>query len=77
MAAKPKPINWRVMMWAGLADMAIGLALAVAAMTGVLGDGDYTIVAVVGGLLVLTGVGLFLWARNNLSKADDRRGDLN
>ena len=77
MAAKPKPINWRVMMWAGVADMAIGLALAVAAMTGVLGDGDYTIVAVVGGLLVLTGVGLFLWARNNLSKADDRRGDLN
>ena len=77
MAAKPKPINWRVMMWAGLADMAIGLALAVAAMTGVLGDGDYTIVAVVGGLLVLTGVGLFLWARSNLSKAGDRRGDLN
>ena len=77
MAVKPKPINWRVMMWAGLADMAIGLALAVAAMTGVLGDGDYTIVAVVGGLLVLTGVGLFLWARNNLSKAGDRRGDLN
>ena len=77
MAAKPKPVNWRVMVWAGVADMAIGLALAVAAMTGVLGDGDYTIVAVVGGLLVLTGVGLFLWARNNLSKADDRRGDLN
>ena len=77
MAAKPKPINWRVMMWAGVADMAIGLALAVAAMTGVLGDGDYTIVAVVGGLLVLTGVGLFLWARNNLSTAGDRRGDLN
>lgn len=77
MAAKPKPINWRVMMWAGLADMAIGVALALAAVTGVLGDSDYTILAVVGALLVLTGVGLFVWARNNLSKAESRRGDLN
>lgn len=77
MAAKPKPINWSVMIWAGLADVAIGIALAVAALTGVLGEGDYTVLAVVGGLLALTGVGLFLWGRNNLSKAGDRRGDLN
>ena len=77
MAGQPKPINWTVMIWAGLADMAIGIALAVAAVTGVLGDGDYTILVVVGGLLVITGVGLFLWGRNNLSKAGDRRGDLN
>ena len=77
MAAKPKPINWRVMVWAGLADMAIGLALAFAAVTGAIGEGDYTILIVVGAGLVLTGAGLFMWARNNLSKADDRRGDLN
>ena len=72
-----KPINWAVMVWAGLADMVIGLALASAALAGMLGDSDQTVLAAVGGLLVLTGVGLFLWARNNLSKADDRRGDLN
>ena len=77
MAAKPKPINWRVMMWAGLADMAIGLALAVGAMTGLLGDSDQTVLAAVGGLMAVVGAGLFIWGRNNLSKAESRRGDLN
>jgi uncharacterized RDD family membrane protein YckC len=77
MTPRSKPINWAVMMWAGLADVAIGLALAFAALTGVLGDGDYTILTVVGGMLVLAGLGLFLWGRNNLSKAGNRRGDLN
>ena len=72
-----KPINWQVMVWAGLADMVIGLALSTAALTGFLGDSDQTVIAFVGGLLVLVGLGLFLWARNNLSKAESRRGDLN
>ena len=74
---RQKPINWAVMMWAGLADMAIGLGLAVAALTGALGDSDQTVLAGVGGLLVVVGLGLFLWARNNLSNAESRRGDLN
>ena len=74
---RQKPINWAVMMWAGLADMAIGLGLAAAALTGVLGDSDQTVLAGVGGLLVVVGLGLFLWARNNLSNAESRRGDLN
>ena len=74
---RQKPINWAVMMWAGLADMAIGLGLAVAALTGMLGDSDQTVLAGVGGLLVVVGLGLFLWARNNLSNAESRRGDLN
>lgn len=77
MDPRQKPINWQVMVWAGLADMIIGVALAAAALSGVLGDGDQTVLAAVGGLLALTGLGLFLWARNNLSKAESRRGDLN
>jgi hypothetical protein len=77
MAAPKKSMDWRVMVWAGLADIAIGVGLAAAALSGMLGDGDYTIVAVVGAVVALTGLGLFLWARNNLSNAGDRRGDLN
>ena len=77
MAGQQKPIDWRVMVWAGVADMAIGVALAAAALNGLLGDSDQTVLAAVGGLLVVTGLGIFLWGRNNLSKAGDRRGDLN
>ena len=72
-----KPINWVVMVWAGLGDMVVGVALAAAALSGLLGDSDQTVLAAVGGLLALIGLGLFLWARNNLSKAESRRGDLN
>lgn len=72
-----KPIDWRVMVWAGLADMVIGVALAAAALSGLLGDEDYTVLAAVGGLLAVTGLGLFVWGRNNLSNAANRRGDLN
>ena len=72
-----KPINWAVMVWAGVADMVIGLALASATLAGVLGDSDQTVLAAVGGLLALTGLGIFVWGRNNLSKAESRRGDLN
>ncbi len=77
MATPKKPMDWRVMVWAGLADMAIGVALAAAALSGLLGDRDYTVLAVVGGILALTGLGLFVWGRNNLSNAGNRRGDLN
>ena len=72
-----KPINWAVMVWAGVADMVIGLALASAALACMLGDIDQTVLAAVGGLLALTGLGIFVWGRNNLSKAESRRGDLN
>ncbi len=72
-----KPINWMVMVWAGLADMIIGVGLAAAALNGMLGDSDQTVLAAVGGLLSVVGAGLFIWGRNNLSKAESRRGDLN
>ncbi|HYG27517.1 MAG TPA: hypothetical protein VD906_11480 [Caulobacteraceae bacterium] len=72
-----KSINWAVMAWAGLADMVIGVVLASAALSGMLGDSDQTVLAGVGGLLVVVGLGIFLWGRNNLSKAESRRGDLN
>jgi LPXTG-motif cell wall-anchored protein len=77
MDPQQKPINWHFMVWAGLADMVVGLALAAAALSGVLGDSGQTVLAVVGAMLVLVGLGLFLWGRNNLSKAERRRGDLN
>ncbi len=72
-----KPINWMIMVWAGLADMVVGAILAAAALSGMLGESDQTVLAGVGGLLVLVGLGIFLWGRNNLSKAESRRGDLN
>ncbi len=75
--AEKKSIDWRVMVWAGVADMAAGVGLATAALSGMLGDSDQTVLAAVGGLLFLTGVGIFVWGRNNLGKAGDRRGDLN
>ncbi|HZV85203.1 MAG TPA: hypothetical protein VFF48_09475 [Brevundimonas sp.] len=77
MPAPKKPMDWRVMVWAGLADMALGVALAAAALSGVLGDDDYTFLAAVGAVLALTGLGLFVWGRNNLGNAGNRRGDLN
>lgn len=77
MDPQQKPINWHFMVWAGVADMVVGLALAAAALSGALGDSSQTVLAVVGAMLVLVGLGLFLWGRNNLSKAESRRGDLN
>lgn len=75
--SEQKPINWMIMVWAGLADMVVGAILAAAALSGMLGDSDQTVLAGVGGLLVVVGLGIFLWGRNNLSKAESRRGDLN
>ena len=72
-----KPINWVVMVWAGLGDMVVGVALAAAALSGLLGDSDQTVLAAVGGLMAVVGAGLFIWGRSNLSKAESRRGDLN
>jgi hypothetical protein len=77
MPAPKKTMDWRVVVWAGVADMALGIALAIAALGGLLGDEDYTVLAVVGAVLALGGLGMVVWGRNNLSKADDRRGDLN
>jgi len=72
-----KPINWMIMVWAGLADMVVGVVLAAAALNGLLGESDQTVLAGVGGLLAVVGLGIFLWGRNNLSKAGTRLGDLN
>jgi len=76
MAEQSKTTSWRVLMWAALADVGIGIVLAVAALVGVLGE-DLEIVALAGAVVALTGVGLFIWARKNLNDAENRRGDLN
>ena len=74
---REKPINWMIMVWAGLADMVVGVGLAAAALSGMLGDTDQTVLAGAGGLIAVVGAGLLIWGRNNLSKAESRRGDLN
>ncbi len=76
MAEQSKAVSWRFMIWAGLADVGLGIGLVVAALTGVLGEG-MELMSIAGALMALVGVGLVIWARKNLSKAEDRRGDLN
>ena len=77
MAANKPASVYRIMMFAGLADIALGFVVAVLAFTGTVGGDDPTVLAVVGGLFAVIGVGIVIFARNKLSQADDRRGDLN
>jgi hypothetical protein len=74
---RQKPFNWQFIAGIAVVDMVIGLVLASMALSGMLGDGDQTVLAAFGGMLMVAGLGLFLWARNNLSKSGTRRGDLN
>ena len=76
MAEKNAPSVYRTLMFAGLADVCLGLVLVVLGLTGALGEPN-TLLAGCGGLFAVIGVGLVIWARNKLSQADDRRGDLN
>ena len=76
MAEKLKPETLRVLVWAGIADVVIGVGMAIAFLMGLFGPG-LEIAATVGGLVALWGVGLIVWGRNKLSQVEDRRGDLN
>lgn len=76
MAKADGPVSGRIFILAGISDIAIGLGLAVAAFTDLLGP-DMELVAVGGGVMALVGVGFIVFGRNKLSQADGRRGDLN
>lgn len=77
MAMSTKPLDGRIFIIAGLADVAIGLALAWAAMTGRLGANDLGVLAFVGFALAAVGFGVVAWGATHISRAADRRGDLN
>ncbi len=76
MAGNLKPETLRVLVWAGLADIALGVGLTFAFLTGLFGPG-LELGAVAGGFVALWGAGLIVWSRNQLSQVEDRRGDLN
>jgi len=68
--------TWRVMILAGVGDIVIGAGMAFAGLTDLIGP-DMEILAVVGAVIAVIGVGIVLWGRHKLSQAGDRRGDLN
>ena len=76
MNVDPKPANWRLFAIVGLVDIAIGLGLAAAALSGMLGP-DSPMLAVVGGALAFGGAAIALLSRHKLSQVENRRGDLN
>ena len=76
MAERLKPETLRVLVWAGVADIVLGIGLTVAVLMGLFGPG-LDLVAVGGGFVALWGAGLIIWGRNKLSQVEDRRGDLN
>ena len=77
MTASRKSVDGRVLLLAGAVDLVIGASLMAAALTGRLGDGDVNVLAGVGGLLVLVGVGIVVWGLRNLDRAGGRPGDTN
>ena len=76
MAEKLTPETLRFLVWAGIADLVLGIGLATAFLMGLFGPG-LEIAAAAGGFVALWGVGLIVWGRNKLSQVEDRRGDLN
>lgn len=66
MADAPQKSPWKLIAMVGISDMVLGVALAVATLTGTLDLG--TAGAVVGGLLALAGAVVFVWARERGSR---------
>jgi membrane associated rhomboid family serine protease len=76
MALDLKPETLRLLVWAGIADVAIGIGIAISILSGFFGPGN-EIAAVGGAVVALWGVVLIVWGRKKLSEAENRRGDLN
>lgn len=66
MADAPQKSPWKLIAMVGISDMVLGVALAVAGLTGTLDLG--TTGAVVGGLMALAGAIVFVWARERGSR---------
>lgn len=66
MADAPQKGPWNLIAMVGISDMVLGVALAVATMTGTLNLG--TVGIGVGGLMALAGAGVFVWARERGSR---------
>ncbi len=66
MADAPQKSPWNLIAMVGISDMVLGVALAVASLTGTLDLG--TTGAVVGGLMALAGAVVFVWARERGSR---------
>ena len=77
MTARRKGVDGRVLLLAGAGDVVIGVALMAAALTGRLGDADVNVLAGVGALLALVGVGIVVWGLRNLDRAGGRPGESN
>lgn len=77
MSGPTKPINWTIFIWCGLLDVVVGGALVLGARTGRLGAENADVLAYTGAFIVVVGIFLALWARSNLKRTENRRGDLN
>jgi|GEM_PF-2039115 len=71
-----KPKTLRVIVWAGVADVVLGIGLTIAFLSGFFGPG-LELAAAAGGFVALWGAALIVWGRNKLSQVEDRRGDMN
>lgn len=77
MAKQANPADaWRLIVWAGVADIMLGFGLAVAGFADLFGP-DMEILALAGAVLAAMGLGIVVWGRKKLSEAGDRHGDLN
>jgi len=66
----PQKSPWNLIAMVGISDMVLGVALAVATMTGTLDFGTAGIG--VGGVMALAGAGVFVWAREKASRETGR-----
>lgn len=66
MAETPQKGPWNLIAMVGISDMVLGVALAVATLTGTLDFG--TVGIGVGGVLALAGAVVFVWAREHGSR---------
>ncbi|GAA0637554.1 hypothetical protein [Brevundimonas lenta] len=76
MAEQPKATDWNMIVWVGVSDIVVGAGLVVAAYTDMFGEG-LQILALVGGVMALAGVGIVVFGRHKLSQAEAGHGDLN
>jgi hypothetical protein len=63
---KPPKADPKLFVQLGIGDIVLGLGLATAALLGLLGDVDRTLMAGIGGVIAVIGAGIVIWARSKL-----------